>query len=614
LSETRARLGEQLIAAGLLTPEALAAGLGFQRRDGGYLGDVLVAHGLVDETAFLRLLATGSGGKFITSQKLSQVRLGAEVTDLVPVRVAEKLCVLPLAYSREFRSLSLAVPDPESLLATQIQAALPKVSVVPVLAMRNAIRAGIQRFYYLDPYAFSAVDQTATAQVGVHPAGDVIARAESARPNAIPTTTPSAGTALPWPAPAPSDAADDARSLARVLKLHETIEAQQREIKLLRVAIDLQHHVARERNLPALVHRVLAFAFDNLPADDGALLLEDEATGLLTPCAVRAKEGDANQVPVSEALLREVVASKKGVLTFDAAHDPRFSGSATVISTRMRSAMAVPIIVQGAVRGAICLASRGRTGVFSESDLNILSAIAGQTSVSMENVLLSRRLSSDAATKAHLARFLSPAVVELASSGAVNLQQEGELQEATVLFADIRGFTSMAERLGPREVVALLNEHFEEMVDLVFSHGGVLDKFLGDALMAIWGVPLRRDDDPARALRAALDMSARVESMNQERAHQGREQFRVGIGVNTGQVVFGAMGASRRLELTAIGDPVNIASRLCHIAEPGQIVTTAATLRAAGGSFLTVPLPETQLKGKAQTIRPFAVTGERKQG
>ncbi|MHB8872477.1 MAG: adenylate/guanylate cyclase domain-containing protein [Myxococcaceae bacterium] len=608
MADPRARLGEKLIAAGHLSPGDLNTGLSFQRREGGFLGDVLVAHGLMNEEQLLGFLSQEYGAKYLGAAKLAQARIGNDVLELMPVREAERLCVLPLSYSREFRSLSVAVPDLEPSLLAQMKAAAKGLTLVPVLALRAAIKAGIQRFYYLDPYAFASLAGGATAQVGGGPAGDVIARTDPEASQAVP-----AAPAAPfrWVPPQPGGQADDSPgTVARMMKLHETVEAQQREIKLLRVAIELHHHLTRERNLPALVRRVLAFAFDNLPADDGALLLEDEATGLLTPCAVRSKDGDDSQVVVSETLLREVMASRKGVLTADAVYDPRFSGSQTVIAARMRSAMAVPIIVEGEVRGAICLASRGRTGVFTEGDLNVLSAIAGQTSVSMENVLLSRRLVDDAATRAHLARFLSPAVVELASSGAVSLEQAGELQEATVLFADIRSFTSMAERLEPREVVALLNEHFEEMVNIVFSHGGVLDKFIGDALMAVWGAPLRRDDDPARALRAALEMAARVETMNQRRAAEGREQFAMGIGVNTGMVVFGAMGASRRLELTAIGDPVNIASRLCGLAEPGQIVTTEATLRAAGSNFLTVPLPAAQLKGKAHAIRRFAVTGE----
>jgi adenylate cyclase len=397
-----------------------------------------------------------------------------------------------------------------------------------------------------------------------------------------------------------------------MLKLHEKIENLEREVKLLRVATELQGHLARQRNLAELMSRVLAFAFDHLgTADEGALLLMDESSGRLVPVSVRTRDGQDEQVDVSETLLREVVNTKTGVLSADATYDPRFQHSETVIGARMRSAMCVPLMVEDNVKGAIALTSRGRTGVFSEIDLSVLSAIAAQASVAVENVLLSRRLNSDAMKRAQLSRFLSPALVEMATSGALTLEQTGELQEVTILFCDVRGFTPLSERLTPRETVALLNEHFEAMVDIVFSFGGVLDKYVGDALMALWGVPLKREDDAGRAVRAALQMRDRVAELNTQRLSEGREPLEVGFGLNTGMVVFGAMGASRRLELTAIGDAVNIASRLCSIAAGGEIVVSRGALDAAGaGSFDAQAMPPATLKGKSREVECFRVLGE----
>jgi adenylate cyclase len=341
------------------------------------------------------------------------------------------------------------------------------------------------------------------------------------------------------------------------------------------------------------------------------VLLETEGGGELAPRAVRSRSGSESEVVVSQTLLSEVLATSNGVLTQDAAYDPRFMGSKTVSSARLRSAMCVPLTMEGEVRGAIMLMTRNRSGVFHTDDLEILSAIAAQASVAIENAQLIHRLAFGAATRERLARFLSPAIVEMASKGGLNLRESGELQEATILFADIRGFTAMAERMSPPSVVSLLNEHFENLVSIVFANGGVLDKFLGDSLMAIWGAPVRREDHAARALRAGLAMVERVRAMNEVRRGMERESYEIGVGVNTGPVVFGAIGASTRLELTAVGDAVNTASRLCSLALGGQVITSGESLLATGNAFEVQALPPMALKGKSQVKRAYSVLRER---
>jgi adenylate cyclase len=280
----------------------------------------------------------------------------------------------------------------------------------------------------------------------------------------------------------------------------------------------------------------------------------------------------------------------------------------------MRSAMGVPILVEGEVRGVIALATRERSGGFAATDLEILLAIAAQAGLAIENALLTRRLAADAMARERLARFLSPAIVQLATNGRLDLRESGELQEASILFADIRGFTAMAERMPPKEVVSMLNEHFENMVEIVFDHGGVLDKFVGDSLMALWGAPVPQKDHAAQALRAGLAMTARVRAMNEAGSPMGRPRYEIGVGVNTGPVVFGAIGASRRLELTAVGDAVNTASRLCTLATPGSVITSGETLLATGNGFEVEALPPARLKGKSQPKRPYRVLGEKLRG
>ena len=630
-STSKLRIGEQLIAAGLLTSEGLEKGLALQREEQGFLLDVLLAHRLVEERKVLHFLAEASGARYITTDKLASLKITPEVLDRVPARHAEKLQVLPLAYDAATKTLTLAVSEIDGGLIEQVRLAASVLKITPIVAARASIHAGIKRFYYSDIYAFSWLqEEGARAIVAKQPQGKVLAR-EDSKVTRQPEREGGTGTQVMFVPAAPvtevlaeatSAREDEAAELkASEAKAAETIDRLKdetgklkRELNLLRVANELNKHLARERDESAILYRVMAFAFDNLPADDGVLLTLDRETNTLTPKAVRTRRGEQSDVVISETLLQEVLATRQGVLTGDAQADERFRRSESVVSAGMRSAMGVPIEVDGEVRGLLFLATRARMDVFSEQDLQLLMAIAGQAALTLQNASLSRRITAETASRAHLARFLSPALVEQAARGVVNLGGGGEIQEATILFADIRGFTEMSEAHSPKAVVSMLNEHFEEMVEIVFAHGGVLDKFIGDALMAIWGVPLSRQDDPSRAVRAALEMMERVNAANVRREAAGRVPLRIGIGINTGPVVFGAIGSTRRLEFTAIGDAVNIASRLCGRAEPQQVVASESTIKGTFGGFLTSPLPEQKLKGKSQAIQAFAVQSERTLG
>jgi class 3 adenylate cyclase len=185
----------------------------------------------------------------------------------------------------------------------------------------------------------------------------------------------------------------------------------------------------------------------------------------------------------------------------------------------------------------------------------------------------------------------------------------GERCDVSVLFCDLRGFTALAERMPPEQVVLLLNQFYTLAVDSTFKHGGTLDKFLGDGVMAIFGAPIRHPDHAAQAVRAAIAMRAAAEELSERRRREGRLPITVGIGVSAGEAVAGTMGTEDRMEYTVVGDSVNLAARLEAEASPGQILVSAATHARVSDLVRARSLGLLKLKGKEEPTEAYEVLG-----
>lgn len=205
-----------------------------------------------------------------------------------------------------------------------------------------------------------------------------------------------------------------------------------------------------------------------------------------------------------------------------------------------------------------------------------------------------------------LGRYMSPVVAQrVLDEGGDRLG--GIRQNVAVLFCDIRGYTALAESMDAQHVVELLNAYFSVMVDAVFAENGLLDKYIGDAMMAVFGVPFPQDDDSIRACRAALRMRDALAEFNLLQQKMGREPVGIGIGINSGEVISGNIGSERRLEYTCIGDGVNLASRIEGLSKHYgvTIVMSEYTRREIGEEFLTRELDLVRVLGKQQPIRLF---------
>ena len=383
-----------------------------------------------------------------------------------------------------------------------------------------------------------------------------------------------------------------------------------RDYEKLRASYEVTRAIELGTSITALCSKILEVAFRLVPADRGVVLLHNEQN-VLEPVSVRSAEDvDPNQeVVVSKTVLDTVVREKEAVLSHDASADARFQSAQSVIMQGIRSTMCVPLLQGDTVLGVMMLDSKLATHAFTEKDLALFETVASQAAIAVQNTLFAKRIEQEAVMRERFRRLLSPAIAEQVLSGQLEVAKGGELRETTILFADIRGFTSMSESHEPEIVVDALNEYFERMVEIVFRYEGTLDKFIGDEMMVLFGSPVAHEDDPDRAVRAALEMQAALADLNAQ--HQARElpPFEIGIGINTGEVVAGYIGSSQALEYTVIGDPVNTGSRLCSLARAGQTLISEGTLEKLGGAFELKELPAEKVKGKAQPIRVFELIG-----
>lgn len=385
------------------------------------------------------------------------------------------------------------------------------------------------------------------------------------------------------------------------------VETLRADYEKLRVAHELSQKLALDTDLDKLLQQIVDETFQIIKADRAVILLYDAERDQLTPAYVRQKRAD-EEIRLSNTILEEVKRNKAAVLSSDAMVDERFKAAKSIIMQGIRSTMCVPLLIGDQLVGAFHIDSMLATGAFSDKDLLLFSGIATQAAIAIQNNRLAKKIEQEASTRAQFQRLLSPNLVDEIVSGKLALDQGGASREVTMLFADIRGFTSMSERHTPEQMVATLNAYFELMVDVLFKHGGTLDKYVGDEIIGLFGAPVSLPDAPVRAVRAALDMLKALEEFNRSRESQGEEPLAIGIGLNTGRVIAGAIGSSRTLQYTVIGDAVNLAARLCNVAKAGEIIISPTTMGACQGLIIAEQRVPVQVKGKADAIPIWNVT------
>ncbi len=358
--------------------------------------------------------------------------------------------------------------------------------------------------------------------------------------------------------------------------------------------------------LDETLERILELVFDNLTAERGVICLYDEESDTTEPKVMRTREGIPDEpIVISTNIANDCIKRRQSLLVRDANVDARFGGAESIIAMRIHSAMCAPLYREGRVVGFIYVDQQSELHAFTAGQLQTLSTLAILSAVAVEQAALRDKVRQEQQIRDRLARYSSPGVVDriISASGVSDRGMAAEEGEVTVLFADITGFTTLAEELPPREVIGVLNHIFERLTEEVFALEGTLDKFRGDGMMAFFGAPLAMPDHAARAVECALRMQERLAELNAESEADRNVAMRIGI--NSGPVVVGDVGSPERKDYTVIGDVVNTASRLeSAVAEPGQVVIGHSTWQRVRTRFECKALDEVFVKGKSQRVRP----------
>jgi adenylate cyclase len=400
-----------------------------------------------------------------------------------------------------------------------------------------------------------------------------------------------------------------------VKKAPADVQEIEKSNRILKVLTQVAETLIAVRPVEEVLHQVMDIVFEHMPADRGFLMLEDEAVAdKLVPMVVkhRSAGGSEGRITVSKTITDRVMNDRVSILTSDAMVDPRFGAGDSIRFHGIRSAMCAPLWNKDEVIGIIHVDSPMLTNCFTVNDLDVLTALANYAAVAVERARLNQKIVAEEKKRERLGRFLSPQVASRILAASDHGAELGapEVREVSILFADISGFTSMSETMSPSSVALLLNDYLSRMTDVIFKYEGTLDKYIGDAIMAVFGAPLDMPDHAPRAIKAALEMQERLAEWNADRKEG--PAFRIRIGINSGNAVAGEIGSVNKKEYTVLGDTVNTASRLeSSVAKPGSVVIGANTHALVEGLFECRPLGSFSLKGKSLEVPAFEVTGLR---
>lgn len=366
--------------------------------------------------------------------------------------------------------------------------------------------------------------------------------------------------------------------------ISQSLDAEQPAFSAADAVTDTERRLALLYELPlkfgepvqldALLQLVVERAVRVIPgAMRGALLINDRETGELLLSASLP----ADQPAVSTTLAGRAIERGEGFIwsrpaPADEEVDANELVPGSAFEHNIESAIYVPLLWKGEALGAVCVDNREMSGAFFGDDLQLLQALAHHAASAITHLENENRLRKEAKVLNNFLKLVSPQLAERLTQYQGRIRPGGEFREATILFSDIRGFTKLSSQMQPEDVSEMIEEYFSRLVPIVFKHQGMVDKFVGDSIVAVFGSPVADPQQHLHAVQAAIEMQSAMSEINLDRQTRGKLTGELGIGIHCGEVVHGFVGSTERMEYTVIGDAVNRASRLCDGAGKGEVL------------------------------------------
>ncbi len=393
-------------------------------------------------------------------------------------------------------------------------------------------------------------------------------------------------------------------------------QEQQRAIARLKYLVEISKNLNSAESIDAIFEQVQTVVFKEITSiqrlallvdvqGDGELQIVDAAARYDLPSYLETRTHSW----ISRSISQRVFGEKVAIKTVDAQEDERFENENSILAKGIRGALAVPLWDRDNVVGVLyadASLNLKTADANDEEDLSFFSTLANLVAYSVQRWLLTRKLQAEGKIRQQLERYHSPAVVQqLLAVGAL---ENGRLKpveaEISIVFADIVGFSTMAEHMTPVQIAQMLDRFFEEMLQSVFEWGGTLDKFIGDCIMAFFGAPEPQSDHAVRAVAAAMGMLERLDQLNAQQVWS--QPLELHVAVNSGKAVVGDVGSSQRVDYTVLGATVNLAARLEAVCPPGECLISEATYRALEADRQRfVPFGAHRFKGSDRPVEIF---------
>ena len=411
-------------------------------------------------------------------------------------------------------------------------------------------------------------------------------------------------------------------------RVTETTEDLRRRIRELTALTEASMAINSVMNTDRLLEEILELSREVMTAEASSLLVLESETGKLQFVVARGTAGPAlksTTVDLGQGIAGWVAQTGEPLLIADAYQDARFDPSYDQrTGFRTRSILTVPIVIKGEIAGVVQVINKVSAQAFDERDLRLFQSFASMASIALENARLferTQRMADDlrealeaerrlAIEKEKMGAYVSKyAVDEIVRNREQKLALGGKLVRATILFSDVEGFTRLAERMAPQAVVSFLNEYMTAMTRVVEDGGGIVDKFIGDGIMAVFLPGDVEDNHALRAVRAGVRMQQRLGELRASWSASRPELMGVQarIGINTGEVVSGNIGSQTRMDYTVVGDNVNLAARIEVNARVGEVHVSESTYQAVEDHVTARRLEPIIVKNRVQPVQIYSV-------